>query len=138
MKKDGTYDMIYRQWFPTDQPYALEVSPGEWAYSLENLPVTLTDTGRATIQKILERGTILAGVPEDWAPFGSPDESGNWQGFDIDIVREFARRWLGDENAVTFVAAPEVEHMVRLTSGELDLIAAGLVQRREWADYYRL
>ena len=134
MKKDGTYDAIYRQWFPTDQPFALEVSPGDWPYSLENLPLSLAATNRSTIEKILERGTILAGVPEDWAPFGSPDASGNWQGFDIDIVREFARRWLGNENAVTFVAAPEVEHMVRLTSGDLDLIAAGLVQRREWAD----
>ena len=134
LKKDGTYDTIYRQWFPTDQPFALEISPGEWPYALENLPSTLTTTERSTIQNILERGTILAGVPEDWAPFGSPDANGNWQGYDIDIVREFARRWLGDANAVTFVAAPEVEQMVRLTNGELDLIAAGLVQRREWAD----
>lgn len=134
MKADGTYDAIYARWFSSDEPYAIEISPGEWPYTLGNLPSQSDAAVESTIQDILNRGYILAGVSQDLPPFGSQDEQGTWEGFDLDLLREFAQRWLGDANAVQIIPASTEENIARLAAGEIDLLASGLIQRREWND----
>jgi len=142
MKRDGTYDRLYNQWFPNAEPHAIPISPGEWPHTLHTLANMQsnvqtdaeTSESSATIDAILERDYILAGVSFDRTPFGSPNPEGAWEGFDLDILREFARRWLGDESAVQIIPAPSAENVARLAAREVDLVASGLVQRREWAD----
>ncbi|MEM7131946.1 MAG: transporter substrate-binding domain-containing protein [Chloroflexota bacterium] len=131
MKRDGTYDRYYQKWFVANQPTDIQISPGDWTYDLSQLspdPLTLTNP----INEIRQRGTLRAGVPNAIAPFGFRDENNEWAGFDIDIVKELARRWLGDENAIEFVPGEIVDHANRLATGEIDLIAAGMIKRREW------
>jgi len=71
-----------------------------------------------------QRGSIIAGVKFDAPPFGSVAASGEVSGFEIDLLREFASRWLGDPDAVEFVQVTSSNRIDRLLSGDIDLIAA--------------
>jgi polar amino acid transport system substrate-binding protein len=51
---------------------------------------------------MLANGDLIVAVAKNFPPFGYKDENGDDEGFDIDIAREFAYRWLGDKNAVEF------------------------------------
>ena len=135
MKADGTYDSLYRHWFPTDEPLAIEVAPGQWPYrDISQLPAEPIQINQSRIETVLQRGRLIAAVQQDFWPFSSIDSTGNRVGFDLDLVREFARRWLGDENAVEFIVDEPASQIQRLASGEVDLIAAALVEQREWAE----
>ena len=135
MKKDGTYDRLYQQWFPADQPLDIVVSPGEWSrQSLSQLPAEPVQSQQPQIEKVLERGTLVVGVQADFWPFSSMGENENRVGFDIDVAKEFARRWLGDANAITFVTGESTALVEQLVAGQVDLIAAALVEQREWAE----
>ncbi|MEM9005283.1 MAG: transporter substrate-binding domain-containing protein [Cyanobacteria bacterium P01_F01_bin.86] len=54
--------------------------------------VTAQDTPEApaatasSLDSIIEAGTIKIAVPQDFAPFGSVDASGNLEGYDIDVA----------------------------------------------------
>lgn len=133
IKSDGTYDTLYHRWFPADQPYAIEISPGKWPYTFSQLPREPITSTQSKIETILNRGKLLAGVHTKFPPFSEQDSSGQRAGFDIDIVHEFARRWLGNENAVEFVPGEPTELLGKLTSGQVDLLASALVQQRDWA-----
>ncbi len=135
MKNDGTYDRLYRRWFPADEPIAIELSPGQWPYdSLSLLPQEPVVVGQSHVETLLNRQQLIAAVHQDFWPFSSMDTNGQRVGFDIDLVREFARRWLGDPNAVTFVTGEPSEEVDKLVEGSVDLIAAALVEQREWAE----
>ena len=134
MKADGTYDALYHHWFPADEPMAMEISPGAWSYTtlsqLPNEPVPVT---QSHVEVMLNRRRLIAAVHNDFWPFSSINEQGQRVGFDIDIVREFAKRWLGDPNAVELLEGDPATQVNRLVAGEVDLIAAALVEQREWA-----
>ena len=135
MKADGTYDSLYRHWFPADEPLAVELSPGEWPYqSLSALPQEPIVVRSSHIETILNRHQLIAAVHQDFWPFSSIDANGQRIGFDIDIVHEFARRWLGDPNAVEFITGEPSEEVDRLVQGNVDLVVAALVEQREWAE----
>ena len=40
----------------------------------------------SSLDQIIEAGTIKIAVPQDFAPFGSVDASGNLEGYDIDVA----------------------------------------------------
>ncbi|MEZ4727873.1 MAG: transporter substrate-binding domain-containing protein [Caldilineaceae bacterium] len=135
MKTDGTYDSLYRHWFPADEPLAIELSPGHWPYTaIDQLPADPIPSDPSTVEAILQRGRLRVAIHQDFWPFSSVDSKGDRVGFDLDLVREFARRWLGDENAVEFVVDEPAANIQRLAAGEVDLIAAALVKQREWAE----
>jgi ABC-type amino acid transport substrate-binding protein len=133
MKLDGVYDGLYQRWFPADKPYNIAISPGEWPYTFETLPAEVTPVEASRIQEILERGLIQAGVRTDQPPFGFQDEDGQLQGLDVDLVRELARRWLGDSNAVEFTPVDPAAPSAGVADGQLDLAAAALVGSRDLA-----
>ena len=49
-------------------------------------------------------------------------------GFEVDLIREFARRWFGDEAAVTLVPVTVSDRAPRLSAGELDLVVGALAR----------
>jgi len=135
MKADGTYDRFYQRWFPADKPITIAVSPGQWSYqSLAMLPKEPIVAGQSHVETILNRQQLIAAVHEDFWPFSSIDTDGQRVGFDIDIVHEFARRWLGDANAVTFTTGEPTDEVDRVVEGSVDLVIAALVEQREWAE----
>jgi len=52
---------------------------------------------------IKQQGRLTAAVQDDFPPFSFLDAHQQRVGFEVDLMREFARRWLGDADAVTLV-----------------------------------
>jgi len=46
--------------------------------------------GTSSLDQIIDAGTIRIAVPQDFAPFGSVDASGNLEGYDIDVANLIA------------------------------------------------
>ncbi len=132
--EEGTYDVLYRSWFGTGTAvYPLDVLPGEWPYTLETAPATLNALDISRADAVLNGQQLRAGVRFDVRPFGYFNESNQLAGFDIDLMREFSRRWLGDEAAVQFVQVGDSDGADRIAAGEIDILAAAVVHRRERA-----
>src|SRR4029453_16147812 len=65
-------------------------------------------------------------------------EDGRRTGFEIDFLHEFAKRWIGDADAVTYLPVPTDERIPTLQKGRADLIAAALSKtppRAEQVDF---
>ena len=62
----------------------------------------------------------------DFKPFSFLDAHQQRVGFEVDLIRELARRWLGNADAVTFVPVPTERRIATLLEGKVDLIAAAL------------
>ena len=80
--------------------------------------------------KIKARGKIIAGVKYDFKPFGFVDAQGKNVGFDIDLIHEFAKRWLGDANAVDLVQVTSKTRIPMLAEGKVDLVAASMTHTK--------
>lgn len=85
----------------------------------------------STIVRIQERGYMIVGVKYDAPPFGFRDENGDLVGFEIDLVKEFAQRWLEDVNAIEFVQVTSGNRIEQLLAGDIDLIAATMTYTEE-------
>jgi ABC-type amino acid transport substrate-binding protein len=83
---------------------------------------------QGTIQKIKERGKLLAGVKLDTPPFGFLDDKNEPAGFDIEIVRKIAAR-IGVP--VELVKVTSATRIPLLVSGNVDLVAASMTHTRE-------
>lgn len=134
MKKDGVYDQLYQRWFPTDQPYAIEHSSEKSAVTLAELSAQPTPVTTSRVETILQRGRLIVGVHQNFAPFSYLNNSGVRSGFDIDLAYNLALRWLGAANAVELVADDPTKLVDRLAAGELDIVVAALGEQRSWAD----
>lgn len=77
-----------------------------------------------TLATIQERGQIIVGVKTDTPPFGYLDKNGKNIGFDVDLAKLLARRILGDENKVIFVPVTPLNRIMKLTSGDVDMVIA--------------
>jgi ABC-type amino acid transport substrate-binding protein len=132
LKANGTYDELYQKWFGTEaNPYNIELMPGEWLYTFADSPTELDKPIQSKVEMILTQGGFTAGVKFDFAPFGSLDEGGELLGFDVDIMKEFAKRWLGDEEAVEFVQVTSSDRIPKLAADEVDIVAASMTHKRE-------
>lgn len=77
-----------------------------------------------TVESVKARGKMLAGVKYDSPPFGSLDTNGQLHGYDIDLLKELAKRVLGNEQAVDFEQVFSSTRVMALNSGSLDVVAA--------------
>jgi putative glutamine transport system substrate-binding protein len=116
---------------------------GEAAPAPDAQVAALTETGAAVaagsrLDRIRDRRRLTAVVQLDFKPFSFYGEDGRRTGFEIDFLHEFARRWIGDADAVTYLPVPTDERIPTLQKGRADLIAAALTktpQRAEQVDF---
>jgi ABC-type amino acid transport substrate-binding protein/phage tail protein X len=99
----------------------------------------LTETGATAaagsrLDRIRDRRRLTAVVQLDFKPFSFYGEDGRRTGFEIDFLHEFAKRWIGDANAVTYLPVPTDERIPTLQKGRADLIAAALSKTPERAE----
>ena len=90
------------------------------------------------LDRIQSDGRLVAVVQADFAPFSFENDAGERVGFDIDLVREFARRWLDDVTALQLVPVPSPQRIPTLVAGDADIVAAALTQtpqRDEQVDF---
>ena len=78
------------------------------------------------IATIRHQGRLTVAVQEDFKPFSFLDAHQQRVGFEVDLIRELAKRWLGDTDAVTFVPVTPDRRIATLLEGTVDLIAAAL------------
>ncbi len=83
------------------------------------------------LDKIEQKGKIKAGVKYDSKPFGYMDADQKLKGFDVDLVKEIAKRLLGDENAVEFQQVTSSNRIFALNSGTVDLVAATMTVNKK-------
>ncbi len=76
------------------------------------------------LTKILERGKLIVGVRDDTAPFGFRDQKGNLTGYDIELAKQLAKGILGSEKKIEFVPVTASDRIIKLSSGEVDMLAA--------------
>ncbi|MEM7024686.1 MAG: transporter substrate-binding domain-containing protein [Pseudomonadota bacterium] len=114
-----------------------EVVPREQA-ALAEPAIAGADVAASRIDMIRARGRLDAIVQIEFAPFSFYGEDGNRVGFDIDLARELAKRWLDDPMAVRFVPVPTDTRIADLLRGEGDVIVAALTntpERRTQIDF---
>ena len=73
---------------------------------------------------IKQQGRLTAAVQDEFPPFSFLDAHQQRVGFEVDLLRAFARRWLGDADAVTLVPVTTDQRLPMLLEGKVDLIAA--------------
>ena len=82
----------------------------------------------STLQKIKERGKLLAGVKYGTLPFGFVDKSGNVVGFDVDLTKEIANA-LGVD--IEYVKVTSPTRIPMLVAGNADVVAASMTHTIE-------
>ena len=77
----------------------------------------------STMAAIVERGRLVVGVDQGTNLFGSRNPAtGELEGFDIDLAREFARSIFGDPNRVDLRVVTAAERETALQEGQVDLV----------------
>ena len=78
--------------------------------------------GAATLDDVKARGELICGSNTGLTGFGTPDASGNWTGFDVDLCRALAAVVLGDATKVKFIPTTSETRFTSLQSGEVDVL----------------
>ena len=83
--------------------------------------------------EIIAKDEIVVGVRDDTAPFGFRDKAGNLTGFDIELAKIITKNILGDDSKVKFVPVTASNRIIKLTSGEVDILVAtmSITEQRE-------
>ena len=76
-----------------------------------------------TLKKVIERGALVCGVTQGLPGFSSPDDKGNWTGFDVDFCRAMAAAIFNDPAKVKFTPLSAKDRFTALKSGEIDVLA---------------
>ena len=82
-----------------------------------------------TLEDVKKRGYLLCGVAEDFTGFASPNDNGEWQGFDVDLCRAVAVAVFADLNKVKFIPTTSRSRFPSLAYGEIDL----LIRNTTWS-----
>lgn len=73
---------------------------------------------------VASRQRFVAGVKCDFPPFGYLTSSGEHAGFEIDVVREFAKLAFGSKDAVTLTCVNNTNRIAYVQSGRVDFLMA--------------
>ncbi len=76
------------------------------------------------LNTIIERDQVIVGVKTDTYPFGYIDEKKHFSGYDAALGRLIARGILGSDKKVKFVPVTTSDRMMKLYSGDIDMIIA--------------
>lgn len=110
---------------PTEQP---DTTPTEIPAPEEE--IFIAKTVDDALNQFRQQGYFTAAVREDAPPFGQK-ANGALEGFDIDVMQEFAQRWLGDANSVQLIPVPAARRIEVLQNREVNLTAAAMTYTEE-------
>ncbi|HEY3290802.1 MAG TPA: transporter substrate-binding domain-containing protein, partial [Anaerolineae bacterium] len=120
---DGSFTKLYKKWFsqPPDPLYAL---PNAIDIQLANLPDKIAP--HDTLSRIKANKVIKVCFNAQADPLATLDGNGGAVGFEVDIVRELAHRWLQNSAAAEFTAVPPGDIAGLLRSNAFDIAIGGL------------
>lgn len=87
------------------------------------LAATISVAGAGTLDDVKAKGHLQCGVNAGLAGFASPNDQGQWTGFDVDFCRAVASAIFGDPTKVNFTPTNATERFTALQSGEVDLLS---------------
>jgi len=87
---------------------------------------TATTSLADQLERVQSRGKLIAGIRNDYIPFGYLDAEGKNVGFEVEIARKVAKELLGDENAIELVPVIASNRIEFLNAGRIDVIFATL------------
>ncbi|MGC9505094.1 transporter substrate-binding domain-containing protein [Baaleninema sp.] len=82
----------------------------------------------APLSEIRDRGYLSIAVKDNLPPLGFRDETGQLQGFEIDIARRLAEEILGDAEAVVLIPVSNRDRISSVLENEVDLAIAQVTQ----------
>jgi len=109
---------------------APEEDPSSSAFVAPTVEAAFADE-LTTAARILARGEMVVGVRYDLEPFSYITENSEVAGFEIDLARELARRWLGNPDAVRFRQVRSDSAFQHLAQGTVDIVLAGVSHTQE-------
>jgi polar amino acid transport system substrate-binding protein len=84
------------------------------------------------MRTIQDRGRLIAGVRQDVPLFGFLNPRTNqYDGFDVDVVREIARAIFGDDTKIEYRVVTSAARIPSLQEGTVDLVAATMTINAE-------
>jgi len=92
------------------------------------LGVVATAAHADTLADVKAKGFLQCGANTGLLGFGSPDDKGEWKGFDVDFCRAIATAVFNDPTKVKFTPLTAKERFTALQSGEVDV----LVRNTTW------
>jgi general L-amino acid transport system substrate-binding protein len=87
------------------------------------LALTASVASAATLDDVKAKGFVQCGVNTGLAGFASPNDKGEWAGFDVDLCKAVAAAVFGDGSKVKYTPTTAKERFTALQSGEIDLLA---------------
>jgi general L-amino acid transport system substrate-binding protein len=87
------------------------------------LALTASVASAATLDDVKAKGFVQCGVNTGLAGFASPNDKGEWSGFDVDFCKAVAAAVFGDASKVKYTPTTAKERFTALQSGEIDLLA---------------
>ena len=79
-----------------------------------------------TLETIKERGKLVVGVKNDYAPYGYLNEAGSIVGFEIELAKYVAKELLGSEDKIELVPVVAANRIEFLSAGRVDVVFATL------------
>jgi general L-amino acid transport system substrate-binding protein len=76
-----------------------------------------------TLDDVKAKGFIQCGVTTGLAGFASPNDQGQWEGFDVDFCRAMSAAIFADPDKVKYTPTTAKERFTALQSGEIDVLA---------------
>jgi general L-amino acid transport system substrate-binding protein len=76
-----------------------------------------------TLKRTIRRDAVLCGVNKGLPGFSTPDDKGNWSGFDVDFCRAVASAIFNDPTKVKFVPLDANERFKELQSRKVDILS---------------
>jgi len=76
-----------------------------------------------TLKRTIRRDAVLCGVNKGLPGFSTPDDKGNWSGFDVDFCRAVAAAIFDDPSKVKFVPLDANERFKELQSRKVDILS---------------
>ena len=125
---DGTYPDLYVRWLTLESPPPIERWPGTEVPALVDSPIVAQTPD--TLAAIQSRGRLAVAMPPDRFPIAYVDATGVPAGYEVDLARRLAGRWLGDGTAVDFITTTVEAGQEMLRAGQADLLLGGLSHTR--------
>jgi polar amino acid transport system substrate-binding protein len=94
------------------------------------------------LDRVEQRGKLIVGIRNDYAPFGYLDANGKLVGFEVDLARFVAKDMFGSEDAIEMVPVVAANRIEFLNAGRIDVMFAtlGVTEDRkkvlDYTEYY--
>lgn len=109
---------MFKRTFQTGLALGLVVAAGIAAAA-----ITYERYDTKTLKRTIRRDAVLCGVNKGLPGFATPDDKGNWTGFDVDFCRAVAAAIFDDPTKVKFVPLDANERFKELQSRKVDILS---------------